>query len=314
MLRYISLVICMLTVSFCFAQHEKFTVIHKKDNLVIEHKVKKGETVFSVARRYHVPPSMLADINNMTYKTELKDGATVDIPLAVYNHINEAPDYMGDVRPLYYKVGYKEDMSRVVKIAGVPQRKIEKWNNLPNSSIRDGQELMVGWVLFDNTPVKQEVKEPDNITRARGDWSTRGAGHQEQKITPERTLDNLQPDTVIVIRKADTVKQVSEAEELYLSQTMNEQRVIEEKGPATFFASANSAPKSIYAFHNTARKGSIIKVFNPGTGKSVFVKVIGAIPATAQYYNSIIGISAAAKRELGVKENKMFCEITYGVL
>ena len=317
MFRSLLLFICMLGGTFCFAQNKKFAVQYKKDNLVIEHKVLKGETVFSIARKYHVPPSMLTDVNSISYQANLTEGGIIDVPLAIYNHINEAPEYMNDVRPLYYTVDGRESMSRVVKITGVPQRKIEKWNNLPDNNIHDGQELMVGWVLYDATPMTQDVKEPDNVVKTRGDWSTRAIEDKNEKTpkytyVPERTLDNLQPDTVGAFKKCDTV--LSADGELYMSQTLHEQRVIEEKGPAVFFAAANSAPKSLYAFHNSARRGAIIKVFNPGTGKAVYVKVIGTIPATAQYYNSVIGISAAAKKELGVRENKMFCELTYGVL
>lgn len=317
MLRSLLLGICMLATSFCFAQNEKFKVIYRNNNLVLEHKIRKGENVFSVARRYHVPPSLLSDVNNLSYQSELPEGNTLDIPIAVYNHINEEPGYMNDVRPLYYTVDGRESMSRVVKITGVPLRKIEKWNNLADNNLHDGQELMVGWVLYDATPITQAVKEPENVAKTRGDWSTRAIEEKNEKApkytyVPERTLDNLQPDTVKTIAKCDTV--LSADGELYMSQTLHEQRVITEKGPAVFFTSANKSPKSFYAFHNSARRGAIIKVFNPGTGKVVYVKVIGTIPATAQYYNSIIGISAAAKKELGVRENKMFCELTYGVL
>ena len=311
MFRSILLMICLLWSAGSFAQNERFFVVHKDGNLIIEHKARTGETVFSVARRYHVPPSMLADANRLDYKAELEQGQIIDVPLAVYNHINEAPEYMNDVRPLFYVVDGRQDMQRVVRITGVPQRKIEKWNKLANNNLHDGQELMVGWVLFDATPIKLEVKEPAEVSRRRGDWSTRE--REAVKDIPARPLDVKDYDTVIVVKKTDTTEASAE-EELYLSQTMNEQRLITEKGPAVFFNPASASSKSLYAFHNTARRGAIIKVFNPGTKKTVYVKVIGAIPGTAQYHNSVIGISATAKEELGVNENKMFCEISYGVL
>lgn len=321
MLKLLPLLICILCSTLCIAQKERFAATYKKNNLVIEHKVKKGETVFSIARMFHAPPATVADINGLNYESSLREGQIVDVPLAVYNHINEEPSYKKDIRSLYYTVD-GESMSRLVRITGVPQRKIEKWNELPDNHVRNGQELLIGWVLYDATPVLPEQVKSNTSVANRGDWSTRAV--QENTIvennTPHRTLDAVEhnvvkqePVKVSMPSSIDSTKEMSLDEQAYMSQTMNGQSVIEEKGPAVFFAAADKAPKSYYAFHNSARRGSIIKVFNPGTGKTVFVKVIGAIPATAQYHNSVIGITAAAKKELGIRENKMFCELSYGV-
>ncbi len=320
MLKLVPLLICMLWSSLCVAQKERFAAVYKKNNLVIEHKVKKGETVFSIARKFHAPPATVADINSLSYESLLSEGQMVDVPLAVYNHINEEPSYSRDIRSLYYTVD-GESMSRLVRITGVPQRKIEKWNELPNNHIRNGQELMIGWVLYDATPIAQETTKSNTSVANRGDWSTRASQENVmvENPTPPRTLDAVEHNTVKqepekISRPSlvDSTKEMGLDEQTYMSQTMDGQSVIAEKGPAVFFTAANNAPKSYYAFHNSARRGTIVKVFNPGTGKTVFVKVIGTIPATAQYHNSVIGISAAAKRELGIRENKMFCELSYG--
>ncbi|MBL7717582.1 MAG: LysM peptidoglycan-binding domain-containing protein [Flavipsychrobacter sp.] len=315
MLRLVSFLLGVLFATVATAQSEKYFVRYKNGQLVIEHTIAPGETVYGLARRFHVPPAQLTDLNHVGYQAKLTPGTTIDIPLAVYNHINEAPEYMNDVRELYYRVENKENLPRVVRYTGVPQRKIEKWNNLTGSYLRDGQELMVGWVLYDATPIASQVKQPDAVARTTGDWSTRTA-NQPQEETPSRTLDDLRPDTVSVpVTRvvADTAHVVTPEEETYMAQTLQEQRIITEKGPAAFFT-PKTASKSYYAFHNTLPRGTILKVLNPGSGKWIFAKVIGTVPATAQYYNCLIGLTATAKRELGVRENKMFCEISYGVL
>lgn len=310
MYKLLPLLVCLVWSTFSVAQTERLAAVYKNNRLVVEHKVKKGENVFSVARMYHVPPASLADVNGFAVQATLVEGRTVDIPLAAYNHIEEEPPYKNDVRELYYKVS-GENMAKVVRITSVPQRKIEQWNRLPNNDLRNGQDLMVGWVMYDGTPVVAHNKG--------GDWSTRQVEQtQMEKDMPARTLDAVEHAqdsvwTIKVVKPLDSIK-TDPNEDIYMRQTVNEQRMMSEKGPAVFFAAANSAPTSFYAFHNSAARGAIIKVYNPGSGKTVFVKVIGKIPATAQYHNSVIGISSSAKKELGIKENKMFCEISYGVL
>jgi hypothetical protein len=55
----------------------------------------------------------------------------------------------------------------------------------------------------------------------------------------------------------------------------------------------------------------VVKVFNPGSGKTIYVKVLGPLPDTKLYANSIIGISSGAKEALGVTDNRTWCELSY---
>ena len=107
---------------------------------------------------------------------------------------------------------------------------------------------------------------------------------------------------------------------IYMQQTAGERYVIEEKGSAVFFETPNKVKSRygndakntlIYAFHNLAKRGTIIKVYNPGTDKYVFVKVMGPLPETKQYYNSLIGIGDDAKEILGIMEDKAWVELKY---
>lgn len=88
---------------------------------------------------------------------------------------------------------------------------------------------------------------------------------------------------------------------------------MEESGTAVFFTSQDKpqSSKTVFAFHNTVPKGRVIKVYNPGTGKTAYVKVLGPIPETKQYHNAVIGIGSAAKQALGVVEDKAWCELKY---
>jgi hypothetical protein len=85
-----------------------------------------------------------------------------------------------------------------------------------------------------------------------------------------------------------------------------------DKGTAVFFDMPGKAKgNKFYAFHNLARRGTIIKIYNPGNDKVVFAKVLGPIPTTKQNHNSIIGISGGAKAKLGTNQTKLWCEVSY---
>ena len=60
-------------------------------------------------------------------------------------------------------------------------------------------------------------------------------------------------------------------------------------------------------------RGTVIKITNPGSGKTIYVKVLDKIPDTKLYTNSIIGISNSAREALGVTDSKAWVEISYPV-
>ena len=92
----------------------------------------------------------------------------------------------------------------------------------------------------------------------------------------------------------------------------NGRAVEEESGAAVFFDSkAPAKPGVYYAFHNTAERGTIIRVHNPDGDKTAYVKVIGKIPELKEYHNCIIAISEKAANALGTSYKRTFCKISY---
>lgn len=284
----------------------------KDDSWNIAHRVVKGETVFMLARRYHVPPAILAEANKLSYQDGLRESTIVTIPLGAYNLQSQKPANMAEARTLYYKVGAEDNLYRISRHAGVPQRTLVQWNSLPEAVVKPGQKLLVGWVLYDATqisgagsPTVQPAPKP-NIT-----YITQPQVVQKRVDTPKYVLDPASvpaPDTATESQAPAVVT----LQDLFKEQTLQEQNLVWEKGSAAFFAMTTQAKgASVFAFHNKAAKGSVIRVKNMNNGKVVFVKVLGPLPLTKQYYNCIIGLSASAKAALGVRDERTFCELSY---
>src|SRR6185437_920718 len=162
-----------------------------------------------------------------------------------------------------------------------------------------------------NVP-KRPIVNSTNSQSVNNNRSSTSLSMSASPATDNDKYSNVQIDTIKKGNGTDTSHMVTEIEQLYMSQTNNELNTTTEKGPAVFFEMAGGASATVfYAFHNTTPRGTIIKVFNPGNGKTIFVKVLGPLPETKQYYNSIIGITGAAKEALGVNDNKAWCELTF---
>ncbi len=122
----------------------------------------------------------------------------------------------------------------------------------------------------------------------------------------------LTDEEVAAFKRNTPDSTVSPEERLYLSQTNHGMYTANDKGSCVFFEMAGKIRNGkYYAFHNLARRGTIIKIYNPGNDSVVYAKVLGPIPAGKQYYNSILGLSSGAKRQLGVNQDKLWCEISY---
>ncbi len=277
-------------------------VMFHNDKWAIIHSVEVGDNVFKLSRRYHVPPALLADENGINLQASLNPGQLLFIPFGPYNQAKDASENRFDVRPLRYQVRKYDNLFRLAHLAGVQQRMLQKWNGMADNYIEEGRVLFVGWVLYDISegPVADTVevdKKGNTIPKTKQGTTTKKKGVEE---------------TVIVVRKSylDTLP---EPERTYVQQTNNEQVVTEEKGTVVFFENKGKlqSSKIIYALHNTAKRGTIIKVYNPGTDKTVFVKVLGPIPDTKMYHNSVIGIGSSAKELLMVTEDKAWCELKY---
>lgn len=339
MLRLLITVLLFITSYISFATSaDSLFVISKGEKWVIGHTVKRGETIFSIARQYHVPPAKLADENGLNYQSGLPVGVQLYVPLETYNKATASTPSNG-WKPVHYRVRQGDNLYRISKTINEQQRVLQDWNGLPDNSVEVGQALVIARVLYDEqsagfngssvgsvpdkkqstqqaTVAQQEVKK---VTPATNSTSVNGQKYTlEMKEKQERQSDG----SMATVYTRDTVwsDTLGMYGKIYMQQTAGERYVIEEKGSAVFFETPNKVKSRygndakntlIYAFHNLAKRGTIIKVYNPGTDKYVFVKVMGPLPETKQYYNSLIGIGDDAKEILGIMEDKAWVELKY---
>lgn len=305
MLKPIFIASFLLSAVSSYAQKtDSIYVAPHKEGWAVRHKVKPGEDIFTLSRRYYAPPAMVADANSMNFQQKLTPGGYVIVPLGAYNFLNAKPATK-DARPLYMRAG-AEPLYKIARKAGVTQRQLQEWNQLATTELRKDQILMVGWLRYDltnvyNTPAAQSKPKTSGIRIEEDDPM-----HRRRNGSTVETVYIPVPDTV-----AKVVDTLSEGEHQFLAQTQNASTV-EEKGSAAFFPRAGRSENGIYfAFHNTARRGTIIKIHNPGTAKTVYAKVIGKIPTRDIFHNTILAISSDAKAELETGGEKVWCEIFY---
>lgn len=256
----------------------------------IRYRVQPGEqSVFDVARKFALPAAGLADANGLSYAEKLAPGTLMKIPLSLANWYNYTPPAAAAIKPLYMRATSETETAELAEKIGVSKKQFSEWNRGLGDRIRAGSVVAVGWVS-----TAAPISEPAQLQRP------------PMVQYPADTVNVLAADT------AASAPPKSALEQQFSDQTFNGTYLTTEKGPVAFFPSAGGTVNGVhYAFHNSAARGSIVRVHNPGTGKTVFVKVIGTLPATKQYAGALIGISAAAKGALGVRDTRAWCEVSY---
>lgn len=282
MLKYILLSIISLIGMTAIAQEpDSMFAMRKGSGLALGYHLKKGETVPMIANRFHAKQEKIESMSQVDGRKKLPPGTTIYIPVDAENFTaSKESTGITHQEPLYFKVGEKDNLALISMFAGVKKQDIVQWNNLKGNNLKEGDVVFIGWL---------KVVPGDSINIAEGLAYPSSAGHNTAKASNHA---------------------YGELDSIYNVQTRNGTNTISEKGTAVFFEKTGSN-KVYYAFHNTTPRGAIIKVYNPGSGKTIYVKVLSAIPDTKEFANCIIGISNAAKEALGVTDSKSWCELTY---
>lgn len=288
MMKYIYLLLLLIPSLPTLAQEDDSLFVVKKDgNWEIKYTARPGEKASMLAKRFYMAEGQLEMANNEGIMKKLNEGTTVYIPILKDNFYIVKPRGFAakNIVPLYYRANNRDELAILATYSGVTKSEFREWNSLKGNTMKQGQVLFIGWTKM--------------IVKDTADMAAMMAYPMPKKpiIADTATEENMP-----VPGGLDTI---------YNRQTNNGLNVLTEKGTAVFFEKAGRNTM-FYAFHNEAARGSIIKVHNPGSGKSTYVKVLGPLPDTKLYAGSIIGISDGAKEALGiVNDAKAWCELSY---
>jgi hypothetical protein len=263
----------------------------------VMHRVMRDESIVTISRRYYAPPALLAEVNGLKRGDDLSRVDSLMIPLGPFNMLTTRPRSMDTARPLYYRVTVGDNIYQITSMAGQPVEMLSVWNGPIPGDPLPGRVLLIGWLHYDPTIIQTG---PASIVRS-------GTPAHQDDDTAEYIL--MPPEVTVATPKTDIPQAL---EQLWMEQTVDGQNVVTEKGTAGFFSiNGNAVGADLYAFHNAAARGTVLRVRNINNGRTIYVKVLGPVPETKQYAGCVLGLSDRAKAALGVQETKMFCEMSY---
>ena len=112
------------------------------------HKVKAGENLATIARRFQVTKTDLAAANNLRTTSKLKGGQSLLIPRVVTTALASRPAETivastGDASPTTYRVKPGDTLSAIARQFDTTVTELKKWNSLTTDSISVGDRLTI---------------------------------------------------------------------------------------------------------------------------------------------------------------------------
>jgi LysM repeat protein len=258
-----------------FAPDSVFVLI-KGENRFIRHKVKKGETVYSISKFYNIEFDQLKKYNPDLAQNTLKENQYLILPINPKAIIVQKPkDFKEDKHlKLYYSVLPKETMYTIAKgYFRLSVEELQERNKLQKTDLSVGQSLHIGWLPKSGIP--------DSLNKL--PWLSYQLAEENKKLRKKY-------ENVLAEGKKET----------------------KQEGKAVWPKDKQmSSGNSLYVLHSDAAQGSVVRIENPMTERVIYAKVIGKVPDTEFAKGSIAMLSTTVAKVLGILDSTAFIKIQY---
>ena len=301
-------------------------------NLYLNHTVAPKENYYSIGRLYNASPKdQIAPLNNLQMEKGLNPGQVIKIPLAVNNFSQDGAKAEDEALvPVYHTVQEKEGLYRIsVTYNKVPIASIKEWNKISGDAVSNGTRLVIGYLKVKKalSPLAGMATNPTVVTTPVTKPTEPVVKPTPKPVEPKPIEPKpVEPKPVVtepVVKPAPPKPQPTATHVIkenginfnggqFKNQYDNDGDMVTETGAANVFKSNSGwSDGKYYCLHNSAAPGTIVKITSTTSGKSIYAKVLDAIPDIKQNAGLLVRLSNAAAEELGVGETKFDCTLSY---
>ncbi len=260
------------------------------------HKVDKGETIYSISRRYNVETKNVLKANSNS--NNLSIGQVLRIPVKNVSSISAISKT--------HKVAPGETLYSISKKYGINVDQLKRWNGLVNSNLSLGQVIKV------SKPVSQKT---DNVST---DFLIHKVRHGETFYAISKKYDVSVPQ-IQSWNRGISANDLHEGQQLRIKKEVkhppvqnhlknSRSKIYKEKG--TVVASKNETFGNTFSecLHKKAKIGSIVEIVDQKSNKKVYAKVIGRLDRSDR---SLAKINMVAHHKLGILPKAFSAAVTH---
>lgn len=315
---------CTALVFLVNAQTGELIARSGSKGLYLEHKVSPKENFYSIGRAYNVNPKHIAAFNKLEMARGLSIGQVVEIPLSDTN-LNRTTE---EGARIYFKTEHTETVSKISAATKTSPELLRKWNHLSGSTVNANSRIIIGYLVTNGLQnlagvnsekketketipvVNEQKKEPEIVAEKKDTPSEKApantvvAKQEEKKEVKEMPVQTTQ----VISQTGDENLSGTGYFKAYFAQQVKTYPLSKEETVTSgiFKTTSGWTDGKYYALIDGVQPGTIIKIVNPTTDKTVYAKVLGELSSIRQNQGLTLRISNAAASTLGVTENDKF--------
>ncbi len=331
------LIACLFVLSV--NAQEKLVIVGKAPDMHVVHMANGSESLQNISNLFGQSVSKLSKYNriNINASVTLPKGTAVKIPLTKDNLLQQPGEGSG---PVYHIIKKGDNLYRLSQIYNkVPITSMKEWNNMKKDIVKNGQYVIVGYMVNASIGTAVATKKQDPKTETPAPAVT-----VPEKKTPVKkepvTTKPVTIDPPAVVDGGLVVKETKPAEEKKAVVTVPAKKEISssdytpKEGDEGFFAgnytehpkeqsqqfhSGDAATfKSIsgwtdrkyYVLMNDVAPKTIVRITGT-TNKSICAMVLGPLQETKGASGLLLRVSNSAASALGITDAKFTVTVTY---
>jgi LysM repeat protein len=315
--------IVLMFFSRSWSQSPALIIQGESGKLYLEHVVEAGQNWYSIGRMYNTNPKELAPFNGESLEKTLAIGQLLKIPLSSDNFSQNGLKAAGEALiPVYHIIGDREWLYRIsTNYNRVPVETLEKWNNINKDQAKSGMPLIVGYLKVRSS--QSSLAKESSVRDTNPAPATGQTKKEEVSVltgSPAKTEPKPASTTVPTSNNIPAANPEYKPTNTYASNhpmggyfrpDFNAGNGSNSGEAGIFKSTSGWQDGKYYALMNNIQVGTIVKVTNPTTHKSIYAKILGQLPDMKESAGLIIRISNAAASELGGMDQKFPVEIKY---
>ena len=201
----------------------------KSSTVGIAHRVKRGESIGSIAKKYRTSPQAIRTYNHLSAKSSVKIGQYLSIPIRsskgtkkVASNVaaEEGKKKSGSSDFISYKVKKGDTLASIAKMSNTTVGAIKKTNKLKRSTLKAGEVIKID----------KSVSGSANSETSEGDVKSSKKKVKGTKST-KTTSEVKKNDKTYVVKKGDSLFRIARSNEIELSR-LREMNNMKGKDPA----------------------------------------------------------------------------------
>lgn len=328
MKKYCWLIICFFALSA--TAQEKLVIMGSPPDMYVVHVVGEGESLQDISNQFGQSVTKLSSYNGINSNIVFSKGAQIRIPLTQYNLIRVRGDE--NSAPVYHIMLKGENLFRLSKANGISMAALRQLNNFKADSVKDGQAVIVGYMVNARTPAQKKqaaLKDIDatenNKTIPITPLSEKYTGKKEPVTPLSKVSSTAAPEAKMGVSKvliSEPKKKVEPADYIpkegdegyfavpYTQHPESLSLQFHSGDAATFKTISGWTDRKYYVLINDVAPETVVRITAPNN-KSICAKVLGPLQETKGGSGLLLRMSNSAAATLGIADAKFTVTVTY---